>query len=354
MAQEWRPEAPVKYAPVFRLPPQLGACATWLLGWPGYLWPWNAVYLAVAVCSHTWTTPTLADTATFQLKWLAHLFLRNLALIWLFAGGWHALLYWPFRVQGTARKYDLRWQARDSPKFLFGDQVKDNVFWSCASGVPVWTAYEALFLWLWAWQTAGATAVYVDWWACPLYSVAWLLLIPIWREFHFYWAHRLLHVKVLYKRVHYLHHKNVNPGPWSGLAMHPVEHLLYFSVLLVHLAVPSHPLHLIFNAQHTALTPAGGHHGFDGPLLEGKLPTGSYFHYLHHRYFECNCARAALLCPAPTVPRGGRVAARRGRWRGDHPSRLAVRHVSRRQECAQEPSDERTLSADGERLLSAL
>lgn len=33
---------------------------------------------------------------------------------------------------------------------------------------------------------------------------------------------------------------------------------------------------------------AGGHHGFEGPVLKGKVPTGSYFHYLHHRYIKSN------------------------------------------------------------------
>merc|ERR1711934_353252 len=122
---------------------------------------------------------------------------------------------------------------------------------------------------------------YTDWWATPAWSVTWLLLIPIWREFHFYWTHRLIHWKPLYKTVHYLHHRNVNPGPWSGLSMHPVEHLFYFSVVLIHFVVPSHPLHFFFNGQHTALTPSAGHHGFEGPVAGDMVPTGSYFHYLH-------------------------------------------------------------------------
>jgi sterol desaturase/sphingolipid hydroxylase (fatty acid hydroxylase superfamily) len=68
--------------------------------------------------------------------------------------------------------------------------------------------------------------------------------------------------------------------------MHPVEHLLYFSVVLIHWVIPSHPIHFLFNAQHTALTPAAGHHGFEGPVFKGRVPTGSYFHYLHHRFFN--------------------------------------------------------------------
>lgn len=76
--------------------------------------------------------------------------------------------------------------------------------------------------------------------------------------------------------------------------MHPVEHVFYFSVVLVHLVVPRHPIHFFFNAQHTALTPAGGHHGFEGPTVDGRIPTGSYVHYLHHRYCECNYGEATI------------------------------------------------------------
>ncbi len=94
---------------------------------------------------------------------------------------------------------------------------------------------------------------YVGWREHPVYFVVWLSLIPFWREFHFYWVHRFIHWKP-YDISHYLHHKNTNPGPWSGMAMHPIEHLLYFSVVLIHFIVPSHPIHFLFNSQHTALT----------------------------------------------------------------------------------------------------
>ncbi len=93
-------------------------------------------------------------------------------------------------------------------------------------------------------------------------------------------------------------------GPWSGMSMHPVEHLLYFSVVIPHMFVYGHPIHLFFNAQHTGLTPAGGHHGFDG--CEGPGPTkysGSYFHYLHHRYFEVRQCHVDASMP-PNPPQG--------------------------------------------------
>lgn len=286
---EWRPPHPVKLAPIFTWPPRPRDFGKWLLSFPGFLWPWNSVYLLITLVTWFYLQPSLARCVHLRADWIGLMFLRNLGLLWLVAGGWHLLLY-TMKAQGTKRKYDPHWQSVGNPPFLFRNQVYDNIFWSCVSGCTVWTAYEVFFMWAWA----NHWLPYVNWASHPVYFVLWLCAIPFWREFHFYWVHRLIHWKPLYKRVHYLHHKNVNPGPWSGLAMHPVEHILYFSVVLIHLVVPSHPIHFFFNSQHTALTPAGGHHGFEGPILDGKLPTGSYFHYLHHRYFECNYGEATV------------------------------------------------------------
>ena len=286
---EWRPSYPVRYAPIFLWPPRLKDFAKWLLSYPGFLWPWNSVYLLITMVCWFYFQPDLTRCAELRWDWIGQMALRNFVLIWLVAGGWHLLLY-TFKAQGTERKYDPRWLRTGDRNFTFKDQLKDNIFWSCVSGVPIWTAYEVWYMW----AAANQQVPYVSWREQPVYCAVWLCLIPFWREFHFYWIHRAIHWKPLYKYVHYLHHKNVNPGPWSGLSMHPVEHLFYFSVVLIHWVVPSHPIHFLFNSQHTALTPAGGHHGFEGPILNGRLPTGSYFHYLHHRYFECNYGEATI------------------------------------------------------------
>ena len=37
--------------------------------------------------------------------------------------------------------------ARDNRLYSFRDQVRDNMFWSIASGVTVWTALEVLYFW---------------------------------------------------------------------------------------------------------------------------------------------------------------------------------------------------------------
>jgi len=286
---EWRPLYPVRFAPLFMRPVRPVAMLGWLLSFPGFLWPWNTVYLAITIATWLWLQPSLERCATLQWDWIAQMFLRNLALLWLFSGGWHLVLY-TLKLQGKEKKYDPNWGATNTKVFLFKNQLADNIFWSCVSGCTVWTAYEVAYMWC----AANQYVPYLDWRTHPILFVLWLCVIPFWREFHFYWIHRAIHWKPLYDRVHYLHHLNVNPGPWSGMAMHPVEHVLYFSVVLIHWVIPSHPIHFLFNAQHTALTPAGSHHGFEGPIFKDKLPTGSYFHYLHHRYFNCNFGETTL------------------------------------------------------------
>jgi len=286
---EWRPAYPVRYAPVFVWPPRPVAFTKWLLGWPGFMWPANFTLLAISTLSWFFTQPAIARCATFKWDWILQIYVRNLALIWVVYGGFYLYLY-IFKAEGTKKKYDARWPARNSRLFLFRDQVYDNIFWTCGVGGAIWTIYEVVTMWMYA----NHHLPYLAWKAHPIWFLVWIFMIPFWREFHFYWVHRFIHWKPLYKHVHYLHHKNINPNPWSGMAMHPVEIVLYLSVALIHWVIPSHPFHFLYDLQHAGLAPASVHHGFEGPIVKEKWPTGSYLHYLHHRYFECNYGAPVL------------------------------------------------------------
>jgi sterol desaturase/sphingolipid hydroxylase (fatty acid hydroxylase superfamily) len=273
--------------PLFVRPWSAAAFAKWLVGFPGYLWPWNALYFAIALATWTWATPSLETMRVFSPGWVAAILARNYLLTLAVYGVWHLRLYVQ-RAQGAEFKYNGRWLVEDSDFFLFRNQLWDNMFWSLASAVPIWTAWEVVTLWL---QANGYVPT-ISFAAHPIGFIALILFIPLFAEAHFYAVHRLIHWPPLYRSVHKLHHRNVNPGPWSGLSMHPVEHLLYFSGVMLHWIVPSNPLHVIFHLQHRAFAPAVGHNGFD----RVKLPNGSYLsaehfdHYLHHKYFEVNYA----------------------------------------------------------------
>jgi sterol desaturase/sphingolipid hydroxylase (fatty acid hydroxylase superfamily) len=283
--QDYKPAEPTRIPPLFAWPWSLTAFVKWAFGFPGYLWPFNAIYLAIALATWTWLTPSLEMMKSLAPGWIGLILIRNAALITLVVGVWHLRLYVQ-KAQDTKYKYNGHWLAKDSKNFLFHDQVLDNVFWTFVSAVPVWTAFEVATLWG---QANGYFPV-VDWAAHPVYCAALLLFIPVWREAHFYAIHRLIHWPPLYRNVHRLHHTNVNPGPWSGLSMHPVEHALYFSGVVLHWIVPSSPLHAIFHLQHLAFSPAQGHNGFDKVVLkDGRtISTDHYTHYLHHKYFEVN------------------------------------------------------------------
>ncbi len=280
----WKPAELLEPPPVYAWPPKPVGVAKWLFGFPGFLWPWNTLYAAIATLTWLFATPDMATMQTLAPGWIGFVLARNLVLMLAVFGAFHLYLH-VGRRQGTDYKFTDRWQATNNPTFLFGRQVWDNMVWTIASGLPIWTAWEVVTLWLQA-NHRLPTASWAD---HPIWCALLMLFIPVWREAHFYAVHRLIHWPPLYRAVHSLHHKNVDPGPWSGLAMHPVEHLLYFSGVLLHWIVPSNGLHVIFHMQHLAFAPANGHSGFGRLKLgEAEFDSGAYWHYLHHRYFEVN------------------------------------------------------------------
>ena len=287
---EWQPaELPAPPA-LWAWPPRPLETLKFIFGFPGYLWPWNAILCLIAIATWAYTQPELSRMAEFRIDWIALIYVRNLGLLLLFAGGMHLWLY-TFRGQGTKHKFNPKWLGEKNPRFLGGTQLRDNVFWSIASGCTVWTAYEALMMW----SYANDLLPRVEWSTDPVYFAVLLGLLMMWHVLHFYFGHRLLHWKPLYRSAHHLHHKNVNIGPWSGLSMHPIEHVIYFSGVLIFWIVASHPIHALFTLQFAALMPAPGHIGFDKIVVKGKVALPSdFFHYLHHRYFECNYGAAVL------------------------------------------------------------
>jgi len=183
-------------------------------------------------------------------------------------------------------KFDHRDQTRNNRSFLFSDQVKDNMFWSLTSGVAHLSFFQSITWWL----MANGHIPRIEIASNPIWFLLGFVLIPVWSAFHFYWIHRLLHVPFFYKHVHSLHHKNINIGPWSGIAMHPIEHSLYISSLCIHWIVASHPLHVIFHVVWLGPGAAMSHTGYENLLIKNKerLALGTFYHQLHHRYFECN------------------------------------------------------------------
>ncbi|MDJ0640682.1 MAG: sterol desaturase family protein [Paracoccaceae bacterium] len=283
----WSPHRRISYGPAFAWPPQPARFVRWFFGFPGYLLPWNVLYAALAVLIWFYATPALESFAAPTLGLFGLMLVRNIVFAIVIYGAWHLWLY-IWRRQNTAFKYNRTWPSPRSPVFTFNNQIYDNMFWTLASGVPIWTAYEVLLLWAYASDIAPMILPGEN----PVAFVALFFLVPFIHEVGFYFAHRLLHVPWLYRIAHKLHHRNVNPIPWSGLSMHPIEHVVYFSTILLFFVIPAHPIHMINLASRLGLAPAQGHTGFDRVVIGDKSTwdVSYYAHYLHHRYHEVNYA----------------------------------------------------------------
>lgn len=280
----YTPTLPLLVSPYFRWPPDVVAVLKWIFrGW--FPISERLIVLLLSILSWAYFHPALERCREFAPGWIAQIYLRNLALMIIVAGGLH-LYFYTWRRQGDERRYDVRPFPTGNRVFTFRSQVRDNMFWSCASGVTIWSAYEVLMMWAMA-NGYAPTLVLPD--DLP-WLILFILLLPAWETFYFFLIHRLIHWPPLYRSVHSLHHRNTNVGPWSGMSMHPVEHLIYFGTVLIHFIVPASPLLIIFHLQYYSLTAATTHTGYEGITVGGKLilPLGTYHHQLHHRYFECN------------------------------------------------------------------
>ena len=278
------PAVPLQVSPFFQWPPRPVEIARWLWNsW--FLLTERLIILGIAFACVIWVQPPLADTRTLAVGWIGEIWIRNIVLMTVVAGGLH-LYFYRWRRQDDRLKFDPRPLMAKGRQFSLGGQIRDNMFWTLASGVTVWTAYEVLMFW----AMGNGWAPVLTWADSPVWFIALFLLIPIWESFYFYWIHRLLHWPPLYKRVHSLHHRNVNVGPWSGMSMHPVEHVIFLGSVLIHWVVPSNPVHILFHTQYLALTAATTHSGYEALLLkdENRLKLGTFHHQMHHRYFECN------------------------------------------------------------------
>ena len=286
---DFAPKERLEIAPVLVWPPRPLQFLAWL---PSYFLPWNVVFMALALVLWSWFTPSKATLQSFDWQWIGYLLLRNTLIVLVLYGLLELRLY-VRRAQGNRFKFNGAFPAdKPSDVFMFKSQNIDNMIRSFGTGVPIWTAYEVVMLHLWAigWGPWASFAEH------PVALIALGLLIPILHEAHFFCIHRLIHTPFLYKWVHSVHHNSINPSPWSSLSMHPVEHLLYWSDILIHLILPSHPLLMLYHLQVTGTGAVVGHIGFDKLEVGADRAVGShaFAHYLHHKYFEVNYADGSL------------------------------------------------------------
>jgi sterol desaturase/sphingolipid hydroxylase (fatty acid hydroxylase superfamily) len=129
-------------------------------------------------------------------------------------------------------------------------------------------------------------------WLWVLYEFVAILLIA---DFVFYWVHRWMHVnKLVYKKVHLVHHRANRPLPTDYMYESPIEIMLentgtFAAILILQFIQPvsflSVWLYGAFRAVHAVQTHSGV--VFPGPLF--RL-SGTEEHDLHHFKYNGNYA----------------------------------------------------------------
>ena len=190
----WHPPLPLAPVPVFAWPPRPLAAARYLVSL-AFLGSVIIPFGVLATLSWLYLQPALERCIELRADWILQMYARNLGLMLLVAGGLH-LYFYTFGRQGAERKFDPRGLSTDNRRFFARNQVWDNMLWSCASGVTFWTAYEAGFMWAYA---NDLLPFYLRVNDHPVWFALTLVMIPFWASLHFYFVHRLLHWKPLYR-----------------------------------------------------------------------------------------------------------------------------------------------------------
>jgi sterol desaturase/sphingolipid hydroxylase (fatty acid hydroxylase superfamily) len=126
------------------------------------------------------------------------------------------------------------------------------------------------------------------------FFLAFPLMLLI-HDTYFYWLHRLMHHKKLFKIFHLVHHKSTNPSPWAAYAFHPLEAVVEAGIFVVFLfTLPIHKLHLLIFFFFMIVYNVYGHLGYElypkgfNKHWLGKCINTSLNHNQHHKYFKGN------------------------------------------------------------------
>ncbi|MGE0744989.1 MAG: sterol desaturase family protein [Rhodospirillales bacterium] len=144
---------------------------------------------------------------------------------------------------------------------------------------------------------AGGTAIYEDvaspagWLWLPVSLAAYLFI----HDTYFYWTHRLMHHRRLFRAMHLAHHRSQQPTPWAGFSFHPWEAII--SAWLLPLAaffIPIHVWAVFFLLIFMTVVSVTNHAGWEilprrvtnGPV--GDWAISASHHQVHHTDYAAN------------------------------------------------------------------
>jgi 4-alpha-methyl-delta7-sterol-4alpha-methyl oxidase len=134
-----------------------------------------------------------------------------------------------------------------------------------------------------------------EWWVLAGQFIFFLYL----DDFLFYWLHRALHTKLLYKPIHSLHHRFNVPWSIAGHYLHPLEFILIsMAAMSGPLLVGAHVVTVWVWIVFRQLISAEQHCGYELPWNPSRFfpfNGGTAFHDFHHARFRGNYAGFTLV-----------------------------------------------------------
>jgi len=204
----------------------------------------------------------------------------------IFAGIPFVIFYLVFSTYYSKNKI----QKKSPKKQMFISEIKNSIM---TIGVIATIASLVLFT-----PFRDFTLVYDD---IHQYSLWWIpisvILSLIIHDTYFYWMHRAVHSKKIYRYIHITHHKSTNPSPWTSYSFDFLEAVFENMILLIMVFVlPLHPLSLLIFGLLSFVINVYGHLGYEimpkwfrNSFLFQIINT-SVYHNLHHKKFHGNYA----------------------------------------------------------------
>jgi sterol desaturase/sphingolipid hydroxylase (fatty acid hydroxylase superfamily) len=150
---------------------------------------------------------------------------------------------------------------------------------------------------------ATACAAFAGWtqayWKISEYGTAWFWLSIVCAIFlhdaYFYWTHRLMHHRKLFRLFHRVHHLSHNPSPWAAYSFAPLEALVEAGIFpLAVMVMPMHPLAFFTFMSWQIIYNVIGHAGYEiypRWLMDtwlGKILNTPTNHAMHHENMRGN------------------------------------------------------------------
>lgn len=167
----------------------------------------------------------------------------------------------------------------------------------------VWHSIQSTFvftviaLMIWLTPLKAYTQVYDDasntypFWYLGV-SVVFSLIL---HDTYFYWLHRLLHHKSMYRHTHLVHHQSTNPSPWTSYSFHIIEAIAEGLVLIVIvMVIPMSQLGVMLFTVSAFIINVYGHLGYEITpkwfryTWMFELFNTSVHHNMHHSKFKGN------------------------------------------------------------------